>query len=106
MRGPLLLPMLLTLVVPTIRDPVDRVVPMVYELHLVLPMTMTCVPRSPVTLDAAGLQLRVLMPAEPTTSVIRMLSLLSRLVRAFYRPTEEMMETVLRVELVLPRDAL
>lgn len=75
--------------------PVDRVVPIVYVLQLVLPMTTIRVPRSPVTLDAAGLQLRVLIPAEPTTSAMPMPLLFKAPVMAFYRPMEVIILTAL-----------
>lgn len=91
-RGPLFLTVLIALVVEMTAEPwfMD---PAVYELHLVLPDMTTRVPRSPVILDAPGLKLRVLIPAESRTEAMPMLALLTRLVREFYRPTDVMMAT-------------
>lgn len=69
-----------------------------------LPVIMTRVRDSPVMLEAPGLKLRVLIPAEPTTEAIAMLLLLSLVVSDFYRPTEVIMPTGL-AGLGMPRPA-
>lgn len=53
----------------------------------------TRVPDSPVILEAPGLKLRVLIPAEPMTDAILILLLFSLVVSEFYRPREVIIPT-------------